>query len=271
MKFLKIHSLGNSFIILEKEWLTESEKKNLSSLAKKLCDKNTGIGADGVLIVAPSDKADIKMRIINADGGEAEMCGNGVRCFAKYVFEKGIVKKEKLKIETLAGIIEPELILEDGKIISIKTNMGKPIFSENKITNKPIEVNGKTFNITSLTLGVPHVIIFTNNLNEEEIKKIGPAIENHKLFPNKTNVNFVKIINQNEIEIKTWERGVGLSKACGTGACASVVACNLNNKTEKKVTAHLDLGDLFIEWNEDNTVYMTGPAGENISEGEIDT
>jgi diaminopimelate epimerase len=266
MKFLKAHSLGNDFIILNDPALTT--KKNFNELAKKLCHRHTGIGADGILVVLPSRKADIKMRIINSDGSEADMCGNGIRCFAKYIFEQGISKKKKIAIETLAGIIKPELTVCGNKISSIKVDMGKPIFKTTNI-NRPIKISGKNYHITNMVMGATHTVIFVTTLDKHEIVKIGPIIENHKLFPQKTNVDFVKVMNSSLIKLTTWERGVGLSMACGTGACAAAVAACLNGKTGRNITVQLGMGDLFIEWDENNTVYMTGSAPTNICAGEI--
>jgi diaminopimelate epimerase len=266
MKFLKAHSFGNDFIILNDPTLTT--KKNLGELAKKLCHRHTGIGADGILVALPSRKADSKMRIINSDGSEADMCGNGIRCFAKYIFEQGISKKKKLAIETLAGIIKPELTVRGNRVSSIKVDMGKPILKTNNI-NRPIKVSGKNYRITNMIMGATHTVIFVATLDKREIIKLGPIIENHKLFPQKTNVDFVNIINSSQIRLVTWERGIGLSMACGTGACAAAVASCINGKTGKEVTVQLGMGDLFIEWDKNNNVYMTGPAPTNICTGKI--
>lgn len=266
MKFLKAHSFGNDFIILDDPSLVS--KKNFPSLAKQLCDRHTGIGADGILIVLPSKKADIRMRIINADGSEANMCGNGIRCFAKYIFEHGIIKKKKLSIETSAGIIKPELTIRKGKVATIKVEMGSPLFKIKNI-HRPLKILGKKYYLTNLIMGAIHTVIFVNQLDKKEIIKTGPIIEKHKLFLQKTNVDFVKVISPTKIKLITWERGVGLSMACGTGACAAAVASHMNGKTKREVTVQLGLGDLHIEWNENNIVYMTGKTPTNICEGEI--
>jgi diaminopimelate epimerase len=243
-------------------------KKNFGSLAKKLCDRHIGIGADGILVVLPSKKADVKMRIINSDGSEAKMCGNGIRCLAKYLFEHKIINKKNFMIETLAGIIKPELTVRNNKVTAIKVDMGEPIF-KHEFVSCPLQILGKKYQLTNIFMGTYHTVIFVNSLNKQEICTIGSVIENHKLFPHKTNVNFVKVINRTKIKLITWERGVGLSNACGTGACAATVASCINNKTEKDVTVHLGAGDLLINWNKKNTVYMTGPSPTNICEGEI--
>ena len=266
MKFLKAHSFGNDFIILNDPMLTP--KKNFRTLAKKLCQRHTGIGADGILVVLPSHKADIKMRIINSDGSEADMCGNGILCFAKHIFEQDIIKKKKLAIETLAGIIKPELTVHGNKVSAIKVDMGQPIFKASNI-NRSIKVLGKKHYVTNMTMGATHTVIFVENLNQSAITRIGPIIEKHQLFPQKTNVDFVKVISRSKIKLVTWERGVGLSMACGTGACAAAVAACINGKTDRNVTVQLGMGDLLIEWNKNNIVYMTGPAPKNICAGEI--
>ncbi len=266
MNFLKAHSFGNDFIILKDHSFTP--KKSFSTLAKKLCCRHTGIGADGLLVLLPSRKADIGMRIINADGSEANMCGNGIRCVAKYVFEYNIVKKKKLAIETLAGIIKPELTIRNSKVVAIKVAMGQPIFNTQNI-RRPIKILGKKYYLTTITMGATHTVIFVKNLNKNLITKIGPIIEKHRLFPQKTNVNFVKVINLSKIAVMTWERGVGLSMACGTGACASTIAAHITGKTQRAVTAQLGIGNLHVVWNDDNSVHMTGTAPTNICEGEI--
>jgi len=238
MRFQKWHGLGNDFILIE------GSLKNPNFLAKKLCNRHLGIGADGLVLVLPSKKADYKMRIFNPDSSEAEMCGNAIRCVAKYL------GKKKIKVETLAGIIEPEL-LSNGQA---KVNMGKP---------KHVGDFGK---ITAISIGNPHAVLFVKNFDFDWQKK-GREIENNiKLFPKKTNVEFVKIINKNNLEIKVWERGAGPTLACGTGACAAAFASFLKNKTNRQVNAHLPGGKLKIEIKDN--IYMTGPAIK-VFQGEI--
>jgi diaminopimelate epimerase len=267
MLFTKMHGLGNDFIIID----GLERPIDYKALAKRLCSRHTSIGADGLIIVLPSEKADIRMQIINSDGSEAEMCGNGIRCFAKYVFEKGFVRTPNMTVETLAGIMEPELILDNGDVTAVRVNMGKPRFSRRdipmrgdgeKAINAHIDVNGKTYDITSMFMGVPHTMLFVNKFDENEICTLGPAIERHEIFPQHTNVNFVKIISHREIEVRTWERGAGRTLACGTGSCAAAVASFLNGYTGRNVTVQLALGELDIEWAADDTVYMSGPAEE---------
>ena len=216
------------------------------------------------------------MRIINSDGSEANMCGNGIRCFAKYVYDNHIKTVKSFTIETGAGVMIPELIVDNGKVLSVKVNMGAPLLERSAIPmigvggnvlNEPLQILGKEVKITSLLMGVPHTIVFVDNLDSTDIVTLGREIEKDPLFPEKTNVNFVEVINDHEIKIRTWERGAGSTLACGTGSCASAVASHLNGKTGKVVTVHVTLGDLLVEWI-DGIVYMTGTAN-HVFEGEI--
>ena len=269
MKFVKIHGLGNDYLFINAMEEKLDEKK-LPELARKMSDRHFGIGSDGIILVDKSSKADFKMRIFNSDGSEAEMCGNGVRGFARYVVEKGLTDKKELDIETLAGIIKSKIL--NGMI---KVDMGEPITDAAKIPttekgeliNYPLEVGGKCYHITAVSMGNPHAVVFVESFNFP-VSRIGKAIEEHKLFPQKTNVEFIEVINKKELGMQVWERGAGVTMACGTGACAALVASVLNEKSGRKVTVHLIGGDLEIEWNEkDNHVYMTGPA-EIVFEGE---
>ena len=278
--FVKMHGLGNDFIIPE---INEADLTDLSELAKILCDRHTGIGADGILLVCNSNEENIRMRIFNSDGTEAEMCGNGIRCFAKYVYEKKIISDQKFTIETLAGKIIPELFIDDGIVTKVRVNMNTPKliddeeslinFNDDTISNiseklhKKILINENIFHTSSLTLGVPHSILYVDEIVNAEIKLIGSLIEKHESFPKGTNVNFVKVVNNNEIIMRTWERGAGQTLACGTGSCAAGVASFLDGKTDKKITVHLELGDLEIELI-DNSVFMTGIA-QQVFEGKI--
>lgn len=275
MKFTKMHGLGNDFIFFENPDNTDI---NYSALAIKLCHRQLSIGADGIIAVLPSTIADLRMRIINADGSEANMCGNAIRCFAKYAFERDLVKKTVFSIETFAGIIIPEVEITDGKVSRVKVNMGKPaterktipmLGDEPEAIQVPVEVYGETVLLTSLLMGVPHTMVFVDDVNETDLLRIGPAIEKHPLFPRKTNVNFVQVLDRNHIKVRTWERGAGATLACGTGSCAAGVASMINQFTNRKVTVELYHGALEIEWTEDGTVYMTGPAEESFS-GEIE-
>ena len=273
MKFQKMHGLGNDFILMDE---IDPMKYNLTALAIKMCDRHQGIGADGIILILPSDIADVKMRIINSDGSEANMCGNGIRCFAKYVYDNQINTAKSFTIETGAGVMIPELIIEDGKVLFVKVNMGAPILERSAIPmtgaignviNEPLEVAGKVYNITSMLMGVPHTMVFVDQLDQTDIVAIGRQIEKNPVFPKGTNVNFVEVINDHEVKMRTWERGAGSTLACGTGSCATAVASFLNGKTGKEVTVHLTLGDLLIEWV-DGIVYMTGTAN-HVFEGEM--
>jgi diaminopimelate epimerase len=274
IKFQKMHGLGNDFILMNE---IDPLKYDLSELAIKLCDRHQGIGADGIILILPSEIAEVKMRIINSDGSEADMCGNGIRCFAKYVYDNQINTAQSFTIETGAGIMIPELIIEDGKVLFVKVNMGAPHLERSAIPmtgaagnviNETINIEGRDYKITSMLMGVPHTIVFVNHFDEDTILKIGKLIEKHPLFPQGTNVNFVEVFNNHEINLKTWERGAGRTLACGTGSCASAVAASLNGLTGKEVTVHLALGDLLIEWI-DGIVYMTGSAN-HVFEGMVE-
>jgi len=270
MKFQKMHGLGNDFILMDE---IDPMKYDLTSLAIRLCDRHQGIGADGIILILPSEIADVKMRIINSDGSEANMCGNGIRCFAKYVYDNQLNTARSFTIETGAGVMIPELIVEDGKVLFVKVNMGAPDLERSaipmtgpagKVINEPLQIAGKYYNITSLLMGVPHTMVFVDHLDQTDIVTIGKAIEKNPVFPKGTNVNFVEVVNDHEIKMRTWERGAGSTLACGTGSCASAVAASLNGLTGKEVTVHLTLGDLFIEWI-DGVVYMTGSANHVFS------
>jgi diaminopimelate epimerase len=272
MEFLKMHGLGNDFVFID-HFLSQpapgQAEGDYPELARKLCHRQFGIGGDGMIAVLPSDKADARMRIINLDGSEPEMCGNGIRCFARYVFDQGYVKKNPLTVETLAGILTLELKLEGDKVTGIRVDMGEPILKPELIpvmaevepvVKAKLEAGGQEFEYTAVSMGNPHCVIFVEDYEALDFERLGPAIEKHPLFPRKTNVEFIRVDSREELTMKVWERGAGPTLACGTGACASAVAAILNGKSERKVTVHLPGGDLLIEWGEDNRVYMTGPA-----------
>uniref|UniRef100_A0A7C5PB57 Diaminopimelate epimerase n=1 Tax=Thermodesulfobium narugense TaxID=184064 RepID=A0A7C5PB57_9BACT len=272
MKFYKMHGTGNDFVMLLPEESKVVEKNNPSEIAKKLCDRHFGIGADGIILMLPSDKADLKMRIFNADGSEAEMCGNGIRCFAKLAKDMNIVDKNKIKVETLAGIIIPEIIKSDSKESLVKVDMGIPNLKpesipivgfegKDSVINQRIQINDKTFlNVTCVSMGNPHTVIFMDyDLKKFPIEGIAPEVEHSPWFPKKTNVEFARVISKSDIELRVWERGVGETLACGTGACATAVAAKLNNFTNGKVNIHLPGGILHIEY-ELNNVFMTATA-----------
>ncbi|MBE3127950.1 MAG: diaminopimelate epimerase, partial [Candidatus Atribacteria bacterium] len=277
--FVKMHGLGNDFILIDCLSKPLGDSSFLSYLAKKLCNRNFGIGADGLMLILPSSKADLRMRIFNYDGSEAQMCGNGIRCFAKYAYENKLVSKNKFTVETLAGIIIPELTITNNKILGVKVNMGTPKLRRrevpmngkdtSRVVNETLKINPEqTFKITCVSMGNPHCITFVNDVQSIPVDEIGPKIENHPLFPEKTNVEFIQVLNKQEINFRVWERGVGETLACGTGACAALVAAVLNKKTDREATIHLPGGDLDIQWADDGHVYMTGPA-ELVFRGEM--
>lgn len=262
MKFTKMHGNGNDFIVLED---MENNIKDESYLARRLCDRHFGIGADGILIIRKSKVANIQMVIINSDGSYAAMCGNGIRCFAKYVYEKGLVNCEKMSIETGDGIKGASLSIKDGNVEEVTITMGTPSFNtkhipafhEEEIIKKKLSVNNKEYEVTSLLMGVPHTVVM-GSLDDYNVEE-GKYIEKHNIFPAGTNVNFCEIINSHEIKVKTWERGAGPTLACGTGSCAAVIAANRLGLVSEKVKVWIPGGTLLIELKNDG-VYMTGPA-----------
>lgn len=272
MKFLKVHGLGNDFILVDarKEKNLPETGEELANLAVKLCDRNFGIGADGLVLIKKAYDADIYMQIINSDGSEAEMCGNAIRCSARYVYENGEVEGNTLRIQTMAGIMVPEIIAEKDGVFSVKVDMGEPILERSLIPMKGspgvvvgevLHTEGDTFNITAVSMGNPHCVIFVNDIKSVPLNVWGPKIETHTAFPKKTNVEFVQVLNNEEVTMRVWERGAGYTLACGTGACAASVACILNNHTGRQVKVNLKAGSLLINWSEENNrIYMTGPA-----------
>lgn len=275
MKFTKMNGCGNDYVYING---FVEKVENPKELAKKVSDRHFGIGSDGLILIVPSDKADFCMRMFNADGSEGEMCGNGIRCVAKYVYDHKMTDKTKISVETKAGIKYLDLTVEDEKVTKVKVDMGEPILEPKKIpvrsekkrvVNEPIAVAEKTWNMTCVSMGNPHAVVFVEDTGSLEIEKYGPLFENHELFPNRTNTEFVQVLNRNEINMRVWERGSGETLACGTGTCASVVACILNGYTDEKVLVHLLGGDLEIEYEKTtNHVFMTGPA-ETVFEGEL--
>jgi diaminopimelate epimerase len=277
LDFEKYHGLGNDYILINDiKWNITEEQK--SKLAIKLCEIHFSIGADGLIFISNSDEADIKMRIFNNDGTEAEMCGNGIRCFSKYVYEHNIVRKEEIKIETLKGILVARNKIIDENIVSVQIDMGPPILKceeipviieslSNKCINEPIVIIDKVFNFTAVSMGNPHAVIFIDTqLNDDELNMYGATIESHKQFPNKTNVEFVQVISDDESVVRVFERGVGITKSCGTGACASVVAGSILGKFKKNspITVHNDGGNLIITYT-GKTVLMEGPVEKVFS------
>ncbi|MBC7216809.1 MAG: diaminopimelate epimerase [Candidatus Caldatribacterium sp.] len=267
MRFVKMHGLGNDFLLCTPEML---DSLVLSPpLVQKLCDRHFGIGADGVIEVLPSEVADVKMRIWNADGSEAEMCGNGIRCLAKFAFERGMVAKETFRVETKAGIIVPMLLLDRGRVTRVVVDMGEPSFLPSAIPmnlegeaalSVPLEVEDRKFTVTGVSMGNPHAVIFEL---PEDWKHYGPLIEHHPLFPRRTNVEFVRVVDPENIVVAVWERGAGATLACGTGACAAVAAGVAQGILRREVRVQLPGGELRVVWKEsDNHMYLEGPAEE---------
>ncbi|MCI5945045.1 MAG: diaminopimelate epimerase [Eubacterium sp.] len=275
MKFTKMHGLGNDYVYVN---CLEETVENPSELARFVSDRHFGIGSDGLILIRPSEKADFQMDMYNADGSQAEMCGNGIRCVGKYVYDYGLTDKTEITIDTLAGIKNLKLTVENGKVSLIRVNMGSPILSSRQIpvlwegetaVNIPVEIRGRQYHMTCVSMGNPHAVVFMDNVKELDIERIGPFFEMHPIFPKRTNTEFVEVLDRNTVNMRVWERGSGETLACGTGTCATVVACVLNNKTENDVTVHLLGGDLHIFWDrEANQIYMTGPA-EVVFDGEL--
>ncbi|MBI4639927.1 MAG: diaminopimelate epimerase [Candidatus Tectomicrobia bacterium] len=269
MKFTKMHGIGNDYIYIN---TFEEPVEKPGELARVMSDRHFGVGSDGLILITPSEKADFRMRMFNPDGSEAEMCGNGIRCVAKYVYDGGMTKKEEITIETGAGVLTLRLLANKGKIEKVKVDMGIPRLereeipmkgSPGRVISEKFEVNERLFSITCVSMGNPHCIIFLNEpVKTFPVEVYGPLIERHPLFPRRTNVEFVEVLNRHEIRFRTWERGAGETLACGTGASAVTVASVLNNKTDRAILTHLLGGDLEMEWGEDEHVYMTGPAVE---------
>ncbi|MGI6678134.1 MAG: diaminopimelate epimerase [Dehalobacterium sp.] len=274
MNFVKMHGLGNDFVMVN--LMKDKLPGDLNALARHVCHRQFGIGADGMILILPSEQADVKMRIINSDGSEAEMCGNGIRCLAKLVYEHKIVQSPFISVETLAGIIRPEVILdESNQVQGIKVDMGEPrllpeavpvLMSGEKVLSQKLNVDGTEVEITAVSMGNPHCIVFVPDIALAPVTTLGPLLEKHPAFPAKTNVEFVEVSNRQEVKMRVWERGAAETMACGTGACAVVVAGVLNNKTQRQVLVHLKGGDLEINWSDNNHVFMTGPA-EMVFEG----
>jgi diaminopimelate epimerase len=271
ISFCKMHGLGNDYVIIDNRNETLKDQA-LSDMAKELCERRYSVGADGVLLIHDSAIADVKMRILNADGSIAELCGNGMRCFAKYCYEKDIIKKRRMTIDTLDGVKDAWVYVKGKKVQTVKINMGEPhllrkdipMHGEGTCINEKLRIDGEVFEVTCLSMGNPHCVIFVDSVDDFPVHKIGKKIENHSLFPNRTNVEFVEVLNRKEIKMRVWERGCGETLACGTGACASIVAGNLLGCLNNKCVVHLLGGDLKIDY--DNVVMMEGEA-EKTFEG----
>ena len=275
LEFAKMEGLGNDFIILDDRDGKIEQYENYPALAKRLCSRHFGIGADGIILILESMDHDIKYRIYNSDGSQAQMCGNGMRCFAKYLYEKKILPQKKTRVDTKAGTVIPEVISkkisdDEDQVQSVRVDMGEPILlcsdipfeSQNKkAVEECLLVGDKEYRITAVSMGNPHAVIFVDDVEKVDIMKIGRSIEAHERFPEKTNVEFVEVKNTKELKMKVWERGAGITLACGTGACAALVAANLTGRISQGAVVHLDGGDLDIYWDKKtNHVFKTGPA-----------
>lgn len=276
MKFTKMQGIGNDYIYVN---CFEEKVENPSELAVRLSDRHFGIGSDGIIFIEPSKVADCKMNMYNADGSQGKMCGNGIRCVGKYVYERGIAKKEILQVETLSGIKTLHLNIADGQVKTVEVNMGKPIlksadipvlFSKDQVLNEPLTVGGKEYHITCVSMGNPHCVVFVENVDDLKLEEIGPLFENHPIFPDRVNTEFVQILDKDELKMRVWERGSGETLACGTGACAVACAAAWNRVTERNVKIHLKGGDLLIRWDEQTgEIFMEGPA-EFVFDGTVE-
>lgn len=278
MKFTKMHGIGNDYVYVN---CFEETVENPSAVARYVSDRHFGIGSDGLILIKPSDIADCEMDMYNLDGSQGAMCGNGIRCVAKYVYDYGIVKKENISVSTKSGIKYLDLTVRDGKVALVRVNMGSPVLTASQIPvvssteemiNAPLKVNGETYYITAVSMGNPHAIVYMTDVDHLDIGEIGPYFENHMAFPDRVNTEFVEVLDDHTLKMRVWERGSGETLACGTGACAVAVASILNGHVdgEKPVTVKLLGGDLEIFWDrQENLVYMTGPAA-TVFDGEID-
>lgn len=275
MRFTKMQGLGNDYVYVN---CFQEKIENPPELARKISDRHFGVGSDGLIMINPSDKADFEMEMYNADGSRGEMCGNGIRCVAKYVYDYGLTDKTSISVETLGGVKYLDLTVKDGKVKLVKVDMGKPELEPSKVpviaegdraVDAPIDVDGEEYRMTCISMGNPHAVVFVDcDVRELPLEEIGPKFENHERFPNRVNTEFVRVLDRHTAEMRVWERGSGETLACGTGACAVAVACALNGYTEDEVTVRLLGGDLHIKWDQEkDTVYMTGPA-EVVFDGE---
>ena len=276
MKFTKMHGCGNDYVYVN---CFEETVKNPEEAAKIVSDRHYGIGSDGLILICPSDKADFRMAMYNLDGSEGKMCGNGVRCIAKYVYDHHLTDKTRISLETLGGIKYLDLNIKNGKVETVVVDMGEPVLtpedipvavSGDRAVNIPLEVDGKVWYMTCISMGNPHAVVFVDNTKDLDLEKIGPKFEKHPIFPEQVNTEFVHVIDRHTVDMRVWERGSGETLACGTGACATAMACILNHMTDDEVLIHLLGGDLLIRYDRDtNHIFMTGPAAEVFS-GEID-
>lgn len=272
MRFTKMHGAGNDYVYVN--CFEEKLAQDIPTLAQQVSDRHKGIGGDGLILICPSEVADARMRMFNADGSESEMCGNGIRCVAKYVYDHGIATKPELKIETGRGVLTLQIEDKGGKAERVRVNMGKPILQNTEIpttlpgappVREKLQVAEKTLEVTCVSMGNPHCVTFVEELNDDWVLRIGPQVEKHVVFPRRVNAEFIQVLSPREFNMRVWERGSGETQACGTGACASAVAGVLNGLTERRVLAHLPGGDLELEWSESGEVFMTGSAVEVFS------
>jgi diaminopimelate epimerase len=275
MKFTKMHGCGNDYVYVNG---FEQTIKDKPAFARAVSDRHFGIGSDGAIFINPSEEADFEMEMYNADGTRAEMCGNGIRCVGKYVYDKGLTDKIHICVASFGNPKYLDLFVENGKVVSVRVDMGAPILEANKVpvkstmqesVNEPITVNGTEYRMTCVSMGNPHAVVFMDDVANLDIAAIGPYFEKHPVFPNRTNTEFVEILDKNHVSMRVWERGTGETLACGTGCCATVVACVLNGLTENKVKVKVLGGEIEVEWDrKENLVYMTGPAA-TVFEGEF--
>lgn len=273
MRFTKMHGIGNDYVYVD--CVRSAPPSDPAALARAVSDRHFGIGSDGLILIGRSETADARMRMFNADGSESEMCGNGLRCVAKFVYDHGIARKPRLTIETGRGVLSVDLEVADDKVSRVRVNMGVPILQSSDIptklpgdppVNAPLEIAGETYQFTCVSMGNPHATAYVDDVKSLPLEIVGPKVEHHPVFPRRVNAHFVQVHSPNEVTMRTWERGSGVTLACGTGACAVCVAGVLTGKTERTLLAHLPGGDLELEWSEaDNHVYMTGPATEVFS------
>lgn len=270
MRFTKMQGLGNDYVYVD--CFRQAPPRDPAAVSRSISDRHFGIGADGLILITPSEKADARMRMFNADGSESEMCGNGIRCVAKYVHDHGLVPRPTLTIETGRGVLTLNLEISKGKVQQVQVDMGEPILTGSRIpttlpgdppVNVPLEVDGRTLRVTCVSMGNPHCVTFVDEITDALVLGVGPKVERHPAFPRRTNVEFVRINRLDDVTMRVWERGSGETLACGTGACAVAVACVLNQRTQRRIVAHLPGGDLLLDWSDkDQHVYMTGPAVE---------
>ena len=269
MRFTKMHGLGNDYVYVNG---FNEQVDDPPAVARAVSDRHFGIGADGLILILPSDKADCRMRMFNADGSEAQMCGNGIRCVAKYVYDHDLARRTTLNVETLAGVLELDLFVADGAVDRVRVKMGEPRLQRaqipmqgapGEVINEPLLVDGATFDVTAVSMGNPHCVVFVDDVERFDVARWGPHFEHHDIFPEGVNTEFIQVHDRESFSMRVWERGSGETLACGTGASAAAVACHLNGRTERRVTAHLLGGPLDLEWQaSDNQVLMTGPAVE---------